>query len=290
LTIRPNTKVAIVGDSGAGKSTLFQLITRFYDPDQGSVYVDDQDLAECDPRSIRSHLAMVRQDSDLFTMTYLENILYGTQDPLDSHTQLKVESILEGLKTGQLSREDRDVVEQIMNSIRDANANDYIKSSKDLVNLIGEGGKGLSGGQKQRMTIARALFKNPKILLLDEVTSALDQISESIIQKALDKLTKNRTVLIVAHRLHTIKNSDVIIVMEQGQIFAQGTHKELMKSCPKYKTMVKAAKETSKKKNNTKTAKILSLMKEIAEEAKNNNKSSNAKQITKLLAPIISSS
>jgi len=142
-------------------------------------------------------------------------------------------------------KQDSAVLEKVMKVVKTANAQDFISDVSDLALVLGEGGKGLSGGQKQRVTIARALYKGPKILLLDEVTSALDPISERVAQDAIDKLTQGRTVLIVAHRLHTIINSDLIIIMDKGNVLAQGKHEELLKNCEKYRQMINASADGS---------------------------------------------
>eukprot|EP01125_Pyxidicula_operculata_P005634 TRINITY_DN1975_c0_g1_i2.p1 TRINITY_DN1975_c0_g1~~TRINITY_DN1975_c0_g1_i2.p1 ORF type:complete len:957 (-),score=208.19 TRINITY_DN1975_c0_g1_i2:858-3728(-) len=241
--ISPNKKVAFVGNSGAGKSTVYQLLARFYDPSHGTILIDGKDISRFNTKSIRSHMAMVRQDSDLFSATILENIVYSKLGDRDSSTTDRelIDEIIELLKyDNNLEPRLQTIIDEVMVAVKKANCVDFIKSEKDLLRELGEGGKGLSGGQKQRVTIARALYKNPKILLLDEVTSALDQVSEQVIQTALDELTANRTVLIIAHRLHTIQNSDMIVMMEKGSILDIGTHDHLMSHCPSYRKMVEA--------------------------------------------------
>lgn len=239
--IKSHSKVAIIGDSGAGKSTLFQLIGRFYDITGGKILIDGQDIARCSTASIRQNLAIVSQEHDLFSCSLLENILYGHEkgpdvglDDEDELTLEKIKYLLEHLD------EPSPIIDKVMHCVREANCSDYIATAQDLAKELGEGGSGLSGGQKQRLTVARALYKGPKILLLDEVTSALDPISEQVVQSAIDNLTASRTVLIIAHRLNTIKNADLIIVMEKGNIVSSGTHDDLMRTSPKYEAMVKA--------------------------------------------------
>lgn len=242
LKIPKNSKVAIVGDSGAGKSTILQLIARFYDPQGGSVLIDGQDLMECNTESIRRHMAIVSQDSDIFAMTILENLLYGHTFEDEEEGQKLVNEILDAIISGkEIPQRARGIIDNIMKSVEGAYALEFVEGRLDF--KLGEGGKGLSGGQKQRLTIARALYKNPKILLLDEVTSALDQQSEEFVQSAIDRLVQNRTVLIVAHRLHTIQNADKIIVMQKGKITAEGTHNELLQTSQRYRELVEAAKE-----------------------------------------------
>lgn len=246
LTIKPNTKVAIVGDSGAGKSTILHLIARFYDVTKGSVNVDGQDIRQFSTDSLRREMAIVSQDSDIFAMTILENILYGRHiDEPDDGAQL-VADTLQALKDGTpLPAKAQRLLDEAMKAVDGANAGDFVRGQE--TKELGQDGKGLSGGQRQRLTISRALFKNPRILLLDEVTSALDAISEGVVQAAIDRLTSNRTVLIVAHRLHTIKNSDLILVMQKGRIVAQGKHDELMLISERYRELVEAAEHGEKK-------------------------------------------
>jgi ATP-binding cassette subfamily B protein len=262
LTVKPNSKVAIVGDSGAGKSTILHLIARFYDTTKGAVLVDGQNIKDFNTDSLRKHMAIVSQDSDIFAMSILENIFYGVNLPgPDGGVQL-IADTLQALKDGApLPPAAVPILDKAMKAVDDANAGDFVRGQE--TKELGEDGKGLSGGQRQRLTISRALFKNPKILLLDEVTSALDAISEGVVQAAIDKLTSNRTVLIVAHRLHTIKNADKIIVMQKGRIVAEGNHDELMVKSERYRELVEAAEH-----GETKPAKPAEVQDELSAEIK----------------------
>ncbi len=202
LSVRKGETVAIVGPSGAGKSTLFQLLMRYYDPVSGKITLDQTDLAATDPRDLREHIALVPQDTAIFGTSIAENIAFGK----DNATR-----------------------EQIVDAARFALADDFISTMKDGYDtLIGERGVTLSGGQRQRIAIARAILKDAPVLLLDEATSALDAASETIVQKALDKLMEGRTTLIIAHRLATVLKADRIVVMEDGKIVEEGTHDTLV--------------------------------------------------------------
>ena len=202
FVIHPGENVALVGPSGAGKSTLFDLILRLYDADEGSVRLEGIEIRELDPVELRSHIAVVSQQPAIFTGNVFDNIRYG--QPMAD--QQAVEAAAEA-----------------------AYAKDFIEElPKKFESFLGESGVRLSGGQKQRIAIARAILKDPEILLLDEATSALDAESERQVQMALAGLMKNRTSLVIAHRLATVKNMDRIIVMEAGGVIAQGTHKELL--------------------------------------------------------------
>ena len=208
LIIEPGENVALVGPSGAGKSTLFDLILRFYDPAVGSIRLEGIDIRELDPSELRSHIAVVAQQPAMFTGNVADNISYG--DPTAS-------------------------AEAIEAAAKAAYAANFIEALPEKYeSFLGESGIRLSGGQKQRIAIARAILKDPEILLLDEATSALDAESERQVQMALEKLMAQRTSLIIAHRLATVKNVDRIIVMDAGQLIAQGTHQELMGSCALY--------------------------------------------------------
>lgn len=202
LSVRPGETVAIVGPSGAGKSTLFQLLQRFYDPESGTISVDDVALKDADPEDVRRRIAMVPQETVLFAASARDNLRYGHWDADDAALWAAAES---------------------------ANAADFLRELPNgLDTFMGEGGARLSGGQRQRMAIARALLRDAPILLLDEATSALDAESERLIQDALDRLIQNRTTLVIAHRLATIRSADRIIVMDRGRIVETGTHDSLI--------------------------------------------------------------
>ena len=202
LDIKPGQTAALVGPSGAGKSTLLNLVPRFYDVSSGSVLLDDYDLRDLSLQNVRSASSLVSQDALIFDISIKENIIFGC-DGISDEIFLKV--------------------------CKDSLVDDFVKDLPDkYLTLVGESGVRLSGGQKQRVAIARAMIKDAPILLLDEATSSLDSDSEKKVQEALDKLMKDKTALIVAHRLSTIKNVDVIYVIDNGAIVEQGTHKELV--------------------------------------------------------------
>jgi subfamily B ATP-binding cassette protein MsbA len=202
LVIPKGKTVALVGPSGGGKSTLADLVPRFYDPTEGEVLIDGKSLKDYNLESIRQHLGVVTQESILFNDTIYNNIAFGK----------------EGVSE-----------EAVMEAARIANAHEFIlQTEKGYQTLIGERGSKLSGGQRQRLSIARAVLKNPPILILDEATSALDSESEKLVQEALFNLMKNRTSLIIAHRLSTIQHADEILVVQEGQIAERGTHGELL--------------------------------------------------------------
>ncbi len=203
LTVKPGETVALVGPSGAGKSTIIQLLLRFYDPDQGSVRFDGTDLREMARSDFRRHLALVPQDPVIFADTARENIRFGRPDATDAEVEA---------------------------AARAAAAHDFLAALPDgYESYVGERGVMLSGGQKQRIAIARAILRNAPVLLLDEATSALDAESERAVQMAVDELAKDRTTIIVAHRLATVKKADRIVVFEEGRIVSEGTHAELVR-------------------------------------------------------------
>jgi len=212
LTVEAGTTVALVGSSGSGKSTVVQLIERFYDPDAGRVLFDGINYKDLDLKWLRSQIGLVGQEPVLFSGTVFQNIALG--------------------KPGATK-------EEVEEAARMANAESFIlELDKNYDTDVGEGGGKLSGGQKQRVAIARAIIKNPSILLLDEATSALDNESERVVQAALDELMarkdQQRTTVVIAHRLTTIRNADKIVVMEKGAVAEQGTHDELMRMGGKY--------------------------------------------------------
>jgi ABC-type multidrug transport system fused ATPase/permease subunit len=202
FNVEPGQQVALVGPSGAGKSTIVSLLLKFYEPVKGNILFDSRNSRSFPITALREQMAIVPQDVFLFGGTIRENIAYG--------------------KPG--SPED-----EIIDAARQANAWEFIQTFPDkLDTIVGERGIQLSGGQRQRIAIARAVLKNPKILILDEATSSLDSESERLVQEALDKLMKGRTSVVIAHRLATIRNADKIIVLENGTIIEQGTHGELL--------------------------------------------------------------
>lgn len=198
----PGQSIAIVGPSGAGKSTITQLLLRFYDPDSGTIRIDEKDTRSYSLTELRNQMAIVPQDVILFGGTIKENILYGKPDA---------------------------TMDEVIAAAEKANARQFIESFTDkFETVVGERGITLSGGQRQRIAIARAVLKNPSILILDEATSSLDSESERLVQEALDKLMVGRTSFIVAHRLSTIRNADKILVIDQGHVRESGTHEELI--------------------------------------------------------------
>jgi len=221
LSLQPGQVLALVGPSGGGKTTIVALMERFYDVTQGEVLVDGVNLKTLDPEWYRSHIALVSQEPVLFANTIKENISYGVERPV---TQEELEDVAKA-----------------------ANAHTFITSfAEGYDTQVGERGVRLSGGQKQRIAIARALLMNPKILLLDEATSALDAESEYYVQDAIEKAMKGRTVLIIAHRLSTVKNADVIAVLSGGKIVESGNHGQLIEKDGLYKKLVSRQMLTGK--------------------------------------------
>ncbi|RZW58077.1 MAG: ABC transporter ATP-binding protein [Flavobacteriaceae bacterium] len=212
MNISKGETVALVGQSGSGKSTIANLLTRFYDVSEGAISIDGINIQDMTKRSLRGLLGLVTQDSILFNDTIKNNILLGRQNASD-------EDVIEALKI--------------------ANAWEFVKELPSGIETnIGDSGNKLSGGQKQRLSIARAVIKNPPIMILDEATSALDTESERLVQVALENMMKNRTSVVIAHRLSTIKNADKIIVMHKGEIVEQGKHDELIAKNGVYKNLV----------------------------------------------------
>jgi ATP-binding cassette subfamily B protein len=204
LTIEPGETVAIVGPSGAGKSTLFLLAERFYDPQSGAIKIDGVPLTSADPAEIRRRIALVPQEGVLFAANARDNLRYGRWDADDA---------------------------AIWDAARAANAESFLRDlPQGLDTFLGEGGARLSGGQRQRIAIARALLRDAPILLLDEATSALDAESERLVQDALERLMANRTTLVIAHRLSTVRKADRIVVMEDGRIVEEGPHDSLIRN------------------------------------------------------------
>ncbi|KAK2512847.1 hypothetical protein Q9233_015921 [Columba guinea] len=217
LKVQAGKTIALVGASGCGKSTTVQLLQRFYDPVQGEITLDGQDIRALNVKWLRENIGIVSQEPVLFATTIAENIRYGREDISDA---------------------------EIEQAAKEASAFDFISKLPDKFNtMVGERGAQLSGGQKQRIAIARALAKNPKILLLDEATSALDTQSESIVQAALDKARTGRTTIVVAHRLSTIRTADTIAGFEKGVVVEQGTHSELMLQKGLYYSLVTQQEE-----------------------------------------------
>lgn len=214
VSIRPGQTLALCGSSGSGKSTIVSLILRFYDPGSGSVSLDGVDIKDWNLKYLRSKIGIVSQEPLLFGRSIMDNIRLGKKEASDA---------------------------DVISAAREANAHKFISKLPDGYNtMVGDRGAQLSGGQKQRIAIARALVKDPKILILDEATSALDAESESIVQEALDKVSKGRTTIVVAHRLSTIRGADLICALDQGVIVEQGNHAELMEKKGLYHDLVMA--------------------------------------------------
>jgi ATP-binding cassette subfamily B (MDR/TAP) protein 1 len=206
LSIQPGKSTALVGQSGSGKSTIIGLIERFYDPLRGMVKIDGRDIKTYNLRALRQHIGLVSQEPTLFAGTIKENIMYGTKTASEA---------------------------EVENAARSANAHDFISNlGNGYDTRCGERGVQLSGGQKQRIAIARAILKNPAILLLDEATSALDSQSEKVVQEALERIMVGRTSVVVAHRLSTVQNCDLITVLDRGIVVEKGTHSSLMSMSP----------------------------------------------------------
>ncbi len=213
FNVTPGRYVALVGPSGAGKTTLCSLIPRFYEATEGSIRIDGKDIKDVTLKSLRDNIGVVQQDVYLFMGSIKENIRYGKPDATD---------------------------DEVIAAAKLANAHEFIEAFENGYDTdIGQRGVKLSGGQKQRLSIARVFLKNPPILIFDEATSALDNESEQIVQESLEKLAKNRTTFVIAHRLTTIENAEEIFMLTDEGIKERGTHKELMELDGEYAHMVK---------------------------------------------------
>lgn len=203
LEIPAGKTVAVVGPSGAGKSTLFQLLLRFFDPDEGAIYIDGVNIRDMDPKKLRKLITIVPQETVLFAASVLQNVRYGKPEAPE---------------------------QEVWQALKDAQAYEFVKTLPDgIKTYLGERGVRLSGGQRQRLTIARAILRGSPILLLDEATSSLDSKSEKEVQKALERLMKGCTTLVIAHRLSTVQGAERIVVLDNGKIIASGSHQDLIK-------------------------------------------------------------
>ena len=211
MKLEPNKKIAIIGRSGNGKSTIFNLLLRYFDATSGQITIDGIDIKELTESSLRQNISIIRQNPFLFNLSIFENFKIVKEDV---------------------------TLEEIRQVCQKAYIDDYIMSLPNQYDtIIGEGGVNLSGGQKQRISIARTLLLNTKIILFDEATSALDNESQEFIKKTIDNLVKDHTIIIVAHRLSTIIDADIIHVIDQGKLNASGTHDELMNTSDVFKTL-----------------------------------------------------
>ncbi len=231
--------VAIVGSTGSGKSTIMRLLYRFYDIDAGNILIDGQDIAELKLTDLRAQIAIVPQDCVLFNDTIMYNIAYGgVNDP-------KIKALMDDPK------KETELIDAIKESAVRSQIHDFIISKqKNYLEKVGERGLKLSGGEKQRVAIARALLKNSAIMCFDEATSALDTSTEREIQKAIEAVSKGSTTLMIAHRLSTVRNCDLIIVLKHGQIVESGTHDQLLqKPDGEYKILWEKQSEQIMKEN-----------------------------------------
>mmetsp|Transcript_9465 Transcript_9465/g.12712 ORF Transcript_9465/g.12712 Transcript_9465/m.12712 type:complete len:658 (+) Transcript_9465:200-2173(+) len=244
LKIPANTTTALVGSSGAGKSTIVSLLQRFYDIDEGQILIDGYNLSSLDLKWFRQRIGYVQQEPHLFGLTVKENLLYGVEREVSQ--------------------------EELEKATKDAHAHEFITSwPEGYDTLVGERGVKLSGGQKQRVAIARALLTNCRILLLDEATSALDAESEHLVQEAIDKAVIGRTVIVVAHRLSTIRQADQIVVMDNHEIIDVGTHDGLLGKCAKYQDLIKRQSVVTK---NTSMNDLRSLLPDLFNDEFEDNK------------------
>ncbi len=217
LEIKPGQMIGLVGQTGSGKSTLASLVCRFYDPQKGRILLDGHDLRDIKTKDLRRSIGMVLQESFLFAGTIKANIAYGRQDATEA---------------------------EVIQAAKAANAHDFIMNLPDgYDNQVGERGVKLSGGEKQRISIARAILKDPAILILDEATSAVDTATEAVIQEAMDRVVAGRTTIAIAHRLSTLRNADWLVVLSEGEIAEQGTHDDLLKAGGVYANLVKIQAE-----------------------------------------------
>jgi len=229
IDIKPGEMIGLVGCSGVGKSTLINLVLRLYDPNIGTVCINDTDIKDISQTYLHENIGVVFQDSFLFAGTIFDNIVYAKPDA---------------------------TLEEVIAACKIANAHDFIMQTTDGYNtMIGEGGHSISGGERQRLSIARAIIKNPDILILDEATSSLDVETESLIQESLSKLIQGRTTIAIAHRLSTLRNANRLIVLDEGSVAEVGTHVELLKKKGIYYNLVMAQRQAGK---TTKNAEALS--------------------------------